>query len=35
MAHGVTTEWHDIQVKLGNFIADEKETPQYVLNQKV
>jgi hypothetical protein len=25
MAHGVTTEWEDIQVKYGNYLAREKE----------
>ena len=34
MAHGVTSEWEDAHVKLGNWEAREKETPQYVLNQE-
>lgn len=25
MAHGVTTEWQDIHIKLGNYVADEKD----------
>lgn len=28
MANGVTTQWHDIHVKLGNFEAQEKEKTQ-------
>lgn len=25
MAHGVSTEWHDLQVKFGNYQGNEKE----------
>jgi hypothetical protein len=25
MAHGVSTEWFDLQVKHGNFLPNEKE----------
>jgi len=28
MAKGVTTEWEDMQVKMGNWTAVAKETPQ-------
>lgn len=33
MANGVTTEWEDIHVKLGNYAPREKETPQHELNK--
>lgn len=32
MAHGVTSEWEDIHVRMGNWEARPKETPQHELN---
>jgi len=34
MAHGVTTEWEDIHVRLGNYEAREKETTQAELTKQ-
>jgi len=34
MANGVTSEWEDIHVRLGNYIPREKETPQWELNKE-
>lgn len=34
MAHGVTSEWEDIHVKMGNWEARPQETPQHVLNKE-
>jgi len=33
MAHGVTTEWEDIQVKYGNYLAREKEATNDEIEQ--
>jgi hypothetical protein len=32
MANGVTTEWEDIHVKLGNYLPRETVTPEIVKN---
>ncbi len=35
MARGVTTEWEDVQVKYGNYLAREKEETNDEIEQKV
>ena len=35
MARGVTTEWEDIHVRLGNFLPREKETTTAEISQQV
>lgn len=34
MANGITSEWEDIHVRLGNYIPREKVTPEWEKNKE-